>query len=204
MASGAAALLAGALLHLKLSHRGGNAAIGSNGTPACRVPRWAAGAANGLAAWLLLLVLVHVASPDPPSPPAFPESCEPGKALGCSRVAVAAPHRSGGAQPLSLHEPLSEVAAALRRWLAATPRTTLLAWREEPDGSAVTVHARCVSALWGFADDLFVRLSRVQQTGGGSSSVLVETQGQLRLGVGDMNVNAARNAALLSALSHTS
>jgi uncharacterized protein (DUF1499 family) len=58
------------------------------------------------------------------------------------------------------------------------------------------IHARFVSLLWGFADDVFVQLSCNAESG----EVLVEVQGQLRVGVGDMEVNVKRNAALMAAL----
>jgi uncharacterized protein (DUF1499 family) len=58
------------------------------------------------------------------------------------------------------------------------------------------IHARFVSLLWGFADDVFVRLSCNAETG----AVLLEAQGQLRVGVGDMDVNVKRNAALMAAM----
>lgn len=53
------------------------------------------------------------------------------------------------------------------------------------------MHARFVSKLWGFADDLFVRVACDDR-----GLALVEAQGQLRLGVGDMDVNLARVARL--------
>ena len=62
-------------------------------------------------------------------------------------------------------------------------------------GGGVFIHARFGSLLWGFADDVFVQLSCSS-----SGSVVVEVQGQLRLGVGDMEVNVKRNVALMAAL----
>jgi uncharacterized protein (DUF1499 family) len=79
----------------------------------------------------------------------------------------------------------------------AHSRTGHIAATEALEAAPETViHARFVSLLWGFADDVFVRLSCDAETG----EVLVEAQGQLRVGVGDMGVNVKRNAALIAAM----
>jgi len=53
------------------------------------------------------------------------------------------------------------------------------------------LHFRFVSRLWGFVDDLVVSLESC-----GADATRVQAQSQLRLGYGDLGVNAARIAAL--------
>jgi hypothetical protein len=105
---------------------------------------------------------------------------------GCARAAARAPHGfAPPLPPLVLRAKASSVAAAIRGW--APTRGQLL-----PDSRLPTLlHFRFVSRLWGFADDVYIALSTC-----GEDGTRVQAQSQLRLGYGDMGVNAARIAAL--------
>jgi hypothetical protein len=61
------------------------------------------------------------------------------------------------------------------------------------DGS-ITAHWRVLSTLFGFADDLVVRVAAA------GKAIDVEAQSQLRLGVGDFGVNKRRTMRLVKAL----
>lgn len=83
----------------------------------------------------------------------------------------------------------------------------LAAWPRAPAATRRTCPRPCVGVaphrsspitttyLRTRADDVYVRLSC-----GRDGRVTVESQGQLRLGVGDLGANARRNAGLLGAL----
>lgn len=128
-------------------------------------------------------------------------------------MAAANSHRDGGRAPLRLPTPLPNATEAVLRWIRSRPRAEVLLVQHAPpaapaDGAAAPaasafIHARFVSLLWGFADDVFVRLTCVPagadaDSSGETQAALLEVQGQLRLGVGDLEVNVARNVALLS------
>jgi hypothetical protein len=177
----------------------------------------------------------------------FPPSCPDNKLLGCGRVALTAPHRDEGVKPLFLEASTQAVEEAILEWVKAHPRTTVLYHRPSSAGSGSSdgestagagfMHARFVSFLWGFSDDVYVSwkcaeggpaaaaalagagrggaLAAAEATAGaamgvealvgegeeqGKGVVLVEVQGQLRLGVGDMGVNPKRNRELLREL----
>ena len=165
------------------------------GTPAwvSAPPREAVSALWGLAGFVALLLLVRVASRGAAGPAAhaFPSACA--KRFGCARVAETAPHRAGADAPLRLKTTLDAAQAAVAAFVNGAPRADVL--YAGGDGAARAVHARFLSALFGFADDHWVRLAC-----GKDGRVLVEAQGQLRLGVGDLGVNARRNKALFAAL----
>jgi len=135
-----------------------------------------------------LLLLVRLASPDPPAE--WPTACPAWLPDGCTRVA-----EERGAvllRPLRLHAPRRLVAAEALRW-AAAHRGSLLGERREV-GGAVLLHLRFVSRLWGFADDTWLLLGCLE------GRTRVQAQSQLRLGRGDLGVNRARVADLWSAL----
>lgn len=128
---------------------------------------------------------MHVVSPDAELR-SFPAACPVALPEGCARAATRAPHGfAPPLQPLVLRAKASSVAAATRGW--ATTRGQLLPDSRPPSW----LHFRFVSRLWGFADDLVVSLSSC-----GEDATRVQAQSQLRLGYGDMGVNAARIAAL--------
>ncbi|KIY97449.1 hypothetical protein MNEG_10513 [Monoraphidium neglectum] len=153
---------------------------------------------EALGALVMLLLLVRAASPDPKATAAaFPERCT--KLEGCGRVAERHPHRAGPEVPLKLRTTLEGARGAAAAWVRALPRAEVLYdaadGGADGGGRALLVHARVLTFFWGFADDFWVRLSCA-----GDGAALVEAQGQLRLGVGDLGVNPARNQALLGAL----
>ena len=83
----------------------------------------------------------------------------------------------------------SVVKAAARGWAAsadAPTRGQLLADSLPPS----LLHFRFVSRLWGFADDTYLALSAC------GAGTRVQAHSQLRLGKGDLGVNAARVRAL--------
>ncbi|KAF6251862.1 hypothetical protein COO60DRAFT_579237 [Scenedesmus sp. NREL 46B-D3] len=186
---------------------GRNTPAHSPAQAAVLLPHWVARSLAGMAVWLLLLVLVRVASPDVQSK-GFPDACPFSKQLGCSRVARDKPHRAAGLRPVEMPTTLPAATSAVLEWIRQQPRATVLTVHRGPSGTdsaasggqeaaqQAVAHARFVSLLWGFADDVFVRLSCDADNG----AVLLEAQGQLRVGVGDMEVNVKRNAALLAAM----
>ncbi|GBF95251.1 hypothetical protein Rsub_08282 [Raphidocelis subcapitata] len=164
-------------------------------TPPPALPRGALPLLNALCGFALAALLVRVVSTDPRGPEAFPAACT--KLQGCARVALLHPLADGGQAPLKLSTSLDGAQAAVAAWLRGRPRTDLLYAGEEAGsgGAARLVHARAVTFVWGFADDVWVQLSC-----GADGRALVEAMGQLRLGVSDLGVNAARNAELFAAL----
>jgi hypothetical protein len=158
-------------------------------------------AARYLSAFAVVLLLVRAASPDR-DVKSFPASCPSGLQgrHGCSRVAEERPHRT---PPPPLDAPyrarvlLADVEKAVLAWASASggSRATVLRHVKPSSSGAGGVgflHMRWTTRVMGFADDVFLRYSCSR---GGSA--VVETQGQLRLGVGDMGVNVRRNADLL-------
>jgi hypothetical protein len=166
-------------------------------------PRWARRAAQALSAFVLVLLAVRMASSPDPQVHEFPTACPAGLQgkHGCSRVALENAHRappSPNNQPFRARALLSDVEAELLRWLGQQPRVTILRHASASSSQSAGggfLHARVVTPLWGFADDFFVRwrCSRVGEA-------VVEVQGQLRLGVGDLEVNVKRNGAVLGHL----
>jgi len=165
-----------------------------------------------LSVWMVLLLVVHTHSRDD-FYGRFPAACPAGKGdPGCSRIALSHASASRGMscyaqqhrqQPLTrrvagdgappvpqLQASRYEVHRAIADWIGTQPRTAVL----ESDRSANFTHARFASFFWGFADDLYVRLSCHSQR------TAVELQGNLRMGHGDMGVNAKRNRALIAHL----
>lgn len=124
--------------------------------------------------------------------------------FACHLLSVFFHNRNAGWDPVPLPTTLPAATSAVLQWIKQQPRTTILAVHGPPSpaGAAAAVpqetviHARFVSLLWGFADDVFVRL----RCNADSGAVLLEAQGQLRIGVGDMDVNVQRNAALMAAM----
>lgn len=111
--------------------------------------RWLVYAYGGL---VLLLLVVRLRSPDVPAA-AFPSACAPSLWYGCARVADAVPHGGWrGAAPLRLAAPLPDVQGAVERWVREQPQAAVL--RSAPG----LLHARFVSLVLGFADDLYVGL----------------------------------------------
>eukprot|EP00887_Chlorella_sp_A99_P007358 scaffold2.g7358.t1 len=161
----------------------------------------------------LLMLAIHLTSPDPDIA-AFPSACPPGKRFGCSRVAETAPHATRRMQPLHLNVSIEDAGAAAVRWVEAQPQARVLV------RSPGFLHARFLSVVWGFADDMFISFRRelcwLAAVEGGREAaaraalgawcnparqVLVEVQGQLRIGKSDLGVCGRRNQRFLLALS---
>lgn len=165
-------------------------------------PRWARTTAQALSAFVLVLLAVRLASSPDPQVLSFPTSCPRGLQgkHGCSRVALENPHRlppPPNNQPFRARALLSDVEAQVLRWVESQPRVAVLK-HVKPGGNGDGggfLHARAVTPVMGFADDLYVRW-RCTSLG----EAVVEVQGQLRLGVGDMGVNVRRNGAILEFL----
>eukprot|EP00873_Tetraselmis_striata_P022963 jgi/Tetstr1/443227/TSEL_031265.t1 len=170
--------------------------------PCCgKTPIQWLGVYNGSCAALLLLVAaVACATPDPTFP-AFPTRCPPSLPAGCSRIAAENPQRDGGWAPL-------RAAGAS----AAAAEGAVAAWAEGEGGYLLReddlldaggsqgrfLHYRFLSQWFGFPDDMLIRIS-IQEGEG----VMVEVQGQLRIGYSDMDVNYRRNVRCLRAVSKT-
>lgn len=135
----------------------------------------------GYGAFVALLITIRLNSPDPKMN-AFPDSCN-GNYLGCSRVAEHHIQAPKGLEPLRLSSSLNATQMAVEAWINGQVGARVLA------SSPGFVHARVVTPVWGFADDFMVRLRCDSE----SERVLVEAQGQLRIGKSDLGVNGRRN-----------
>jgi hypothetical protein len=134
----------------------------------------------GYGALALLMVVIHITSPDPKIS-TFPSACPADKRFGCSRAQA------------EFGAPRAAVQAAVVAWVADQTAARVL---EVGPGF---LHVRCVTLFMGFADDLVARFSCTER-----NTTLVEVQGQLRIGGGDLGVNARRNRRLLAALAAAS
>jgi len=149
------------------------------------------GIANGwLLAWILIHISVRLAAPDAQLS-GFPESCPEGLPIGCSRVARSNPNRPDGMEPFVAASPSAAVAEDVRAWASANGGRLL---QDKTGPGGVFLHYRFLSQFMGFPDDMMVSVSCEQERS------VVEVQGQLRVGYGDMGVNTARNTALLQHL----
>lgn len=149
--------------------------------------RLAKGALCVLGVYMALLVSIHIASPDPFNTK-FPTGCpHMSSDMGCSRVAQFFSHNCGELQPLQLHTSLGTAHEQLSDYIHAQPRAKVI--YSNPN----FIHARFVSAFWGFADDLMVHLSCVH----GTEQTRIELQGQLRIGKSDLGVNFKRISQLV-------
>jgi hypothetical protein len=138
---------------------------------------------------------VRLLSPDPRLL-AFPAACPVWLPDGCARAADV-PHVPGGVPPLrtpplrtlTLQASRAAVAAAARSWAAerAPTRGTQL-HDSTPPGF---LHLRFVSRLFGFADDVYLSVTCDED-----GTARLQAHSQLRLGRGDLGVNAARLRAL--------
>ena len=136
----------------------------------------------GYGVFVALLLTIRITSPDPHLV-AFPDSCPANNKLGCSRVAVDQPHGPRGVTPLFLPASLNATQAAIQGWIWAQAGSRIVY------ATPGFIHARVVTPIWGFADDFFVSL-RCEPD---HKQVVVETQGQLRIGKSDLGVNGRRN-----------
>jgi len=137
-----------------------------------------------------MLITVRLLSPDP-AWRSFPAACPATLPEGCSRSSARAPHGfAPPLLPLVLRAKATSVAAAVRGWSASSDAPTRGTFLLEGSHPPALLHFRFVSRLWGFADDFIVDLSAC------GDGTRVQAHSQLRLGYGDMGVNAARIQAL--------
>jgi uncharacterized protein (DUF1499 family) len=147
-------------------------------------------------AFAVLLIVVHIASPDPRIA-GFPDKCS--SRFGCSRVAELSSHGARGMQPVRIASTLNATQAAVEAWINSQNRARILY------SAPGFVHVRFLSLIWGFADDFFVGLRCDDHSSGDDRKegdvrdglLVVETQGQLRVGKGDLGVNARRNKGFI-------
>jgi uncharacterized protein (DUF1499 family) len=142
----------------------------------------------GYGVFALLLIIVHMSSPDPKFR-SFPDSCPKTHWFGCSRVAELNSHGSRGLELLHIPAKLPDVQQIVEKWIysqSGSPRIL----RSTRTGF---IHVRFLSMLFGFADDMLINL-RCDEDG----NTIIELQGQLRIGKGDLGVNRRRNKRLLT------
>ncbi|CAG9465334.1 unnamed protein product [Pedinophyceae sp. YPF-701] len=145
---------------------------------------------------------IHLLSLDPKVEEFPSQTFGPGAAIGSCRVTVENPKNAGELRPVTVQGSLDEVTAKVEDWIKgdAMGRTALLRKEENVQGAsgkpANYLHSRHVSLVFSFADDVFIRI-----TDQGGNKCLVEYQGQLRFGGGDLGVNAARAKRMYDAIS---
>ncbi|RMG22037.1 MAG: DUF1499 domain-containing protein [Methanobacteriota archaeon] len=132
--------------------------------------------------YLLSLIGIYFGAPDP-TITTFPEDCPP--TPNCTRVAEFNV-RGEGLRPLKLNATLREVHDAILNWIDVQPRTEILR------DNGTFIHAKFLSFVFRFPDDLYVQLFCV----GNQTSFWVQSQS--RLGRGDLNVNEERVQSLFS------
>ena len=126
-----------------------------------------------------------------------------GAVAGSCRVARTNSHLTGGLTPPSVLGSLDDVEARVLRFIRQDEmgRTGVLRQTRGTDSAGratAFVHSRHVSLVFGFADDMFVQITEE-----GNKKCLVEYQGQLRLGGGDLGVNQGRAKRLFAYLQDT-
>ena len=84
-----------------------------------------------------------------------------------------------------------ELWVTISTYLIDLPRSTPLQLNDDADEYKF-LHFRVASLFWGFPDDVYVRMTCTDE-----GLTALELQGNLRIGHGDMGVNADRNAKLL-------
>lgn len=93
------------------------------------------------------------------------------------------------ASPSSACASKDDIGQIAREWVVQSHAfSTILEDTADEDGSTF-IHARILSTVFGFADDLFMSIQDAED----GSGISVRAQGQLRLGVSDIGVNARRN-----------
>ena len=154
----------------------------------------------------LLLRLVRLASPDPTIAASFPDACPPWLPEGCARATLLAPHGfAPPLPPLTLRSSRAAVAAAVAAWARSADAPTRGA-RLRDSRPPELLHLRFVSRFWGFADDVLVSITSCDAGAAADDEhalTVVQAHSQLRLGRGDLGVNAARTRALWAHLAAT-
>ena len=88
--------------------------------------------------------------------------------------------------PFRVETSRAELLSAARQWVELQPRMQVIEAQKD------FLHARAVSASFGFADDVSIRVKCSSD-----EEAVLEVQGSLRIGSGDFGVNHGRNARLL-------
>ena len=162
-----------------------------------------AGALTGvLAAWVAVLLAVRAASPDP-AITRFPGSCgeAPSSSAGCARLALESSWRmdEGETPPRTTSLSSAEAFRVARDFFegGAIERCAIL--RADANAYGGFLHARCITLVMGYADDVFVRV-RTDGTDSDADADVVsaEIQSQLRLGIGDLEANPERIRAFVA------
>eukprot|EP00889_Picochlorum_renovo_P007243 jgi/Picre1/34273/NNA_001747.t2 len=100
------------------------------------------------------------------------------------------------ASPSSACASKDDIGQIAREWVVQSHAfSTILEDTADEDGGTF-IHARILSTVFGFADDLFMSIQDAED----GSGISVRAQGQLRLGVSDIGVNARRNKKFLQHL----
>jgi len=164
-----------------------------------------AGALTGvLAACVAVLLAVRAASPDP-AITRFPGSCgeAPSSSAGCARLALESSWRmeEGETPPSTTSLSGAEAFRVTRDFFegGAIERCAIL--RADVNAYGGFLHARCVTLVMGYADDVFVRVrtdGADPDADADADVVSAEIQSQLRLGVGDLEANPERIRAFVA------
>jgi uncharacterized protein (DUF1499 family) len=147
----------------------------------------------GFGFYVALLITIRYNSPDPKIT-SFPASCG-NNFHGCSRVAKKNAQAPYGMEPLLLSASMNDTQAAVEEWISSQAGMRVLSSSLSPSKNDVSagqkgfLHSRVVTPIWGFADDFLVGFTCDEESG----KILVEAQGQLRIGKGDLGVNGRRN-----------
>lgn len=91
---------------------------------------------------------------------------------------------------------VGKLAGAIKQWTLQSHAFSRLVQSTSKKGKKEYMHFRILSTLFGFADDFMIQVS-LNDDEKDSRTIVVEAQGQLRLGVSDLHVNAKRNNRLI-------
>lgn len=100
------------------------------------------------------------------------------------------------ASPSSVCTSKDKVGQIARDWVAQAHAFSVILEDSADEDAGIFIHARILSTVFGFADDMCIH---IQDTKDGSG-IMVRAQGQLRIGVSDVGVNARRNKKFIQHL----
>lgn len=101
------------------------------------------------------------------------------------------------ASPSSACASKDDIGQIAREWVVQSHTfATILEDTADDEDGGIYIHARILSTVFGFADDLFISIQDIED----GSGISVRAQGQLRLGVSDIGVNARRNKRFIQHL----
>jgi uncharacterized protein (DUF1499 family) len=147
----------------------------------------------GFGIYVALLVTIRYNSPDPQLT-SFPASCG-SNIHGCSRIATENAQTARGLEPFLANSSINDTQSAVEEWITSQAgmrviySSSKISSKHLHQGGKGFAHARVVTPIWGFADDFMVGFTCDNDSG----KVLVEAQGQLRIGKSDLGVNVRRN-----------